>query len=476
MAARVSVIIPARNARATLAETLDSVIAQTYGDWEAIVADDGSSDGTGELAAGYHPRVECVRSPRNLGIGAARNLALTRAMGELVALLDADDIWLPQYLERQIARYDDAVAAGERIGIVCCDAYEFGPEGPREGTSYQRNRWVDPVTLTALLRKNTICVSSIVPRELIDELGGFATDCLGTEDYDMWLRILRDRSHRARRPRAALSIPRRRHGRIGQRRRHGAGDAGDVSTRAAAGSSRCASAPYRVSPVADAQVHRALGGALTPAQRGGEPSLEARREGCAARGSCGARAAEPLVALVAGRSVHPRGRARGGRGALACRLRRARGWSATSVGQTALCARSSSRTATSSLAARAAGSRFSRIRRAPPSSSACTRLPATTTCSFAMTRRRSLGASPSPNARSPRSRGIAHVGAAWTSAPRQGSSSRPPPTMGGTRTASSCQETPLIWPGNATGSMWRVLGSRRRRSSPAASTPSPCGM
>jgi glycosyltransferase involved in cell wall biosynthesis len=190
MAARVSVIIPARNARATLAETLDSVIAQTYGDWEAIVADDGSSDGTGELAAGYHPLVQCVRSPRNLGIGAARNLALTRAAGELVALLDADDIWLAQYLERQIARYDDAVAGGERVGIVCCDAFELGPDGPREGTSYERNRWVEPVTLTALLRKNTICVSSIVPRELIDELGGFATDCLGTEDYDMWLRIL----------------------------------------------------------------------------------------------------------------------------------------------------------------------------------------------------------------------------------------------------------------------------------------------
>ena len=190
MAPRVSVIIPARNASATLAETLDSVIAQTCEDWEAIVADDASSDATAELASHYHPKVQCVRSPRNLGIGGARNLALTRSSGELVALLDADDLWLAHYLERQLARYDRAVARGERVGIVCCDAYLFGPDGPREGTASQRIGWADPVTLTSLLRRNTICVSAILPREAIDQLGGFATDCLGTEDYDMWLRIL----------------------------------------------------------------------------------------------------------------------------------------------------------------------------------------------------------------------------------------------------------------------------------------------
>jgi hypothetical protein len=54
----------------------------------------------------------------------------------------------------------------------------------------ERIGWADPVTLTTLLRNNTICVSAIVPRALVDRLGGFATDCLGTEDYDMWLRIL----------------------------------------------------------------------------------------------------------------------------------------------------------------------------------------------------------------------------------------------------------------------------------------------
>jgi GT2 family glycosyltransferase len=190
MTPRISVIIPAHNALASLAETLDSVIAQTYDDWEAIVADDGSTDGTEALATGYHPRVSCVRTTRNLGIGGARNLALAKAAGELVALLDADDLWLPEYLERQVARYDVAVAAGENVGIVCCDAFELAPDGRRERTYSQRAGWTDRVTLTTLLRGNTIFVSAIAPRALIEQLGGFATDCLGTEDYDLWLRIL----------------------------------------------------------------------------------------------------------------------------------------------------------------------------------------------------------------------------------------------------------------------------------------------
>jgi glycosyltransferase involved in cell wall biosynthesis len=185
MAPRVSVIIPAFNACASLAETLDSVIAQTYEAWEVIVADDGSSDGTADLAANYHPRVSCVRSQHNLGIGGARNLALAQASGELVALLDADDLWRPEYLERQLARHDDAVAAGENVGITCCDAILLGRGGARE-----RVFTSSPITLTALLRHNTIFVSAIVTRSVIDQLGGFATNCLGTEDYDLWLRIL----------------------------------------------------------------------------------------------------------------------------------------------------------------------------------------------------------------------------------------------------------------------------------------------
>jgi glycosyltransferase involved in cell wall biosynthesis len=187
---RVSVIIPARNAATVLPEALDSVIAQTYPDWEAIVADDASSDGTHDVAAAYHPRVSVVRSERNLGIGGARNLAIARARGELLVLLDADDLLLPTYLESQVARYDEASAGGRDVGIVCCDAHELGPGGLRENTYSQRCGWVSHVTLTTLLRHNTVFVSALVPRATVEQLGGFATDCLGAEDYDLWLRIV----------------------------------------------------------------------------------------------------------------------------------------------------------------------------------------------------------------------------------------------------------------------------------------------
>jgi glycosyltransferase involved in cell wall biosynthesis len=187
---RVSIIIPAYNAAKLLPETLDAIVAQTYNDWEAIVVDDASTDQTAAVAIGRDPRISCVRSAIDLGVGGARNLALQQAHGELVAMLDADDLWLPVYLERQVARYDEAVRRGQDVGIVCCDACEFGSTRRRAGTYSDRVGWVAEVTLTTLLRRNTIFVSALVPRAVVDEVGGFATDCQGVEDYDLWLRIV----------------------------------------------------------------------------------------------------------------------------------------------------------------------------------------------------------------------------------------------------------------------------------------------
>lgn len=187
---RVSVLIPAYNAAAFLVQTLESLIAQTYRDWEAIVIDDGSADETAQVARGRDTRIVCVRSSRNRGIAGARNLALRHARGDLVALLDHDDMWLPTYLERQVARYDAAAAHGADVGIVCCDAYRQGPRGFRAQRYSDHAGWVDEVTLTTLLHRNTIFAGAIAPRAVLEELGGFATDCAGTDDYDLWLRIL----------------------------------------------------------------------------------------------------------------------------------------------------------------------------------------------------------------------------------------------------------------------------------------------
>lgn len=189
---RVSVIVPAHDSAAWIDETLASVAAQTYGDWELIVADDASSDDTAERASRHAAGVKVVRSESNLGPAGARNLALQHASGELVAFLDADDLWLPGYLECQVARFDaEAARPGPAVGLVACDARLRGPDGDLPGTYLgQFRRAVAPLTLERVLARNCIYVSTLVPAEVGAEVGWFAPELFGTEDHDLWVRIL----------------------------------------------------------------------------------------------------------------------------------------------------------------------------------------------------------------------------------------------------------------------------------------------
>jgi len=108
-AGRVSVVIIFLNAERFLQEAVESVLVQTYGDWELILVDDGSTDGSVEIARGYalsEPlRIRYLEHEghKNLGMSASRNLGINRARGAFVALLDSDDVWFPQKLEEQVA-------------------------------------------------------------------------------------------------------------------------------------------------------------------------------------------------------------------------------------------------------------------------------------------------------------------------------------------------------------------------------------
>jgi glycosyltransferase involved in cell wall biosynthesis len=186
------VIIPAFNASAVVAQALASVAAQTYDDWEVVVADDGSADDTAARAEAAMPNAVVVRAERNRGPAAARNLALERASGELVAFLDVDDLWLPRYLERQVARYDDeARLPGPPVGIVACDAQLQDPDGTSHGTYMAQFAGPhEPLTLERVLARNRIYISALVPRQAGDDVGWFAPELFGTEDHDLWLRIL----------------------------------------------------------------------------------------------------------------------------------------------------------------------------------------------------------------------------------------------------------------------------------------------
>jgi glycosyltransferase involved in cell wall biosynthesis len=187
---RVSVIIPAFNAEQHIAEALRSVQSQTYGDWEIVLCDDGSTDRTVERARSIGRRVAVVQSTTNLGPAAARNLAIAHASGELLAFLDSDDYWLPSFLERQVFVLDEGQAAYGDVGIVACNASLLEPDGLRGETHMDAVRFPGEVTLDRLLRYNPIYVSVLAPRHVVEEVGGFCTDLSGTADYDLWIRIV----------------------------------------------------------------------------------------------------------------------------------------------------------------------------------------------------------------------------------------------------------------------------------------------
>jgi GT2 family glycosyltransferase len=131
-----------------------------------------------------------VRTSSNVGPAGARNLAIEHATGELLAFLDADDRLLPAYLERLVALYDATRATGRRIGIVGCDAYLEDGRGRLPDTYSDRHGRADGATLTDVLRANPIFVSALCPAAVVATAGGFSTECWGSEDHDLWLRIL----------------------------------------------------------------------------------------------------------------------------------------------------------------------------------------------------------------------------------------------------------------------------------------------
>jgi glycosyltransferase involved in cell wall biosynthesis len=289
---RVSVVMPAYDAEAVVADSIGSVLAQTYGDWELIVGDDASSDATVERAQAASPRVRIARAERNGGPAAARNRALEQASGELVAFLDADDWWLPDYLERQVARYDaETAAGGPPVGLVACDARIRLPDGSDAAGTYAdqfRDRGASP-TLERLLRRNFIYVSALVPRAAGEEVGWFDAGLFGTEDHDLWIKLL-ERGRRAvvndrvlcvyRRTEGSISLDLRRQAANNQLTYLRALDRGNLTP----GQQRIARSELRY--------NRAMG-AVAEAAFGGEPPL---RKAVAL-----ARTAGPLLAVTATR-------------------------------------------------------------------------------------------------------------------------------------------------------------------------------
>ena len=177
----VSCIVPAFNSARYIGEALDSVIAQTYGYTEIIVSDDGSTDDTMMIVAGYRDRVRCVRQ-ETAGPAATRNLGTSEAKGELVAFLDADDLWHEEKLERQVRRF----AARPELEACVTHAQMFwGTDMNEEAEHYRANPRSEAVpgyaTTTLLAR-----------RDVFERIGNFRAD-LWFSDATEWFMRARER-------------------------------------------------------------------------------------------------------------------------------------------------------------------------------------------------------------------------------------------------------------------------------------------
>jgi glycosyltransferase involved in cell wall biosynthesis len=195
-APRVAVIIPAYDRADLLPDALDSVLSQTYGDWEAVIIDNASTDGTLEVARGYErrdpERITVLTLAENVGPGGARNLGIAASQGgELVCLLDSDDRLREAYLERLVGAYDEATEGGRQPGVVSCDALIETPEGLSGETLFGRYGRVDPVDFDSMVRRNCLSARAVFSRAAYEAVGGaFAAECRGSDDHDLWLRMM----------------------------------------------------------------------------------------------------------------------------------------------------------------------------------------------------------------------------------------------------------------------------------------------
>jgi glycosyltransferase involved in cell wall biosynthesis len=182
----ISVVTPAFNTAAYLGAAIASVQAQTVGDWEMLIVDDGSTDATRAVAQAAADRDARLRvfATANHGQAAARNLALERARAPLVALLDSDDLWEAEYLAEQMA----ILEAHPDVSIVSANAVSLG--GAYDGQTFWRAT-SGTERLSAheiVLHEDAVCVMSMFRRRVVDEIGGFDPRFTGNEDYEFWLR------------------------------------------------------------------------------------------------------------------------------------------------------------------------------------------------------------------------------------------------------------------------------------------------
>lgn len=185
MQPRASVMMPAYDAEATLSEAVASVLAQTVGELELIVVDDGSQVPVAEVLADVRDeRLQVVRRTRNGGTAAARNSALARVRAPVVCQLDADDLWEPGFLAAMLPQLTDP-----GVGLAYCNVTILGhPEGHED---YIGDPSIHPLDrFPALAEANPVpCPTATMRTAAVRAAGGYVSWLRSTEDWDLYMRL-----------------------------------------------------------------------------------------------------------------------------------------------------------------------------------------------------------------------------------------------------------------------------------------------
>ena len=186
--ARVTAIVPVYNGAATIAEAIDSALAQSYRDLEVIVVNDGSTDATAEVLRRYDGRIKVI-DRKNGGIAAARNTGVAASQSEYLAFLDCDDIWAPAMVERTVAALDDnrdCLLAYTNCAVIDSDGHDLRSALVGAGVDHA------PTLDEMLSRLWPIMPSAVIMRRsTFDTCGGFSEEfrSYGFEDVIFWLRV-----------------------------------------------------------------------------------------------------------------------------------------------------------------------------------------------------------------------------------------------------------------------------------------------
>jgi glycosyltransferase involved in cell wall biosynthesis len=183
----VSIIINCYNSEAYLREAIDSVYSQSYTNWEIILWDNASTDHTAEIAQSYDSKLRYFRGEETVVLGSARNLAIREVRGEFLAILDSDDVWLPDKLEKQVPHFEN-----EKVGLSYSNTIYFNNDG-KSFTLYKKMMPKGKI-FQNLLQFYFLCISSVVIRKsALESLHEYFDSRFGMiEEMDLFCRIAHD--------------------------------------------------------------------------------------------------------------------------------------------------------------------------------------------------------------------------------------------------------------------------------------------